>query len=383
LTSIPLGALADRIGSRTAWVIGAGVQGLLFCTYPLARGFWAFIVILCGVTLASSLENNGRNLYTIEAVPVEDRVRVLAFSRSALNIGFSIGALGAGAALAFNTTIAYDSMALAMAAGLLGSTYFILHLPRVAHDPAAIRTARASGGRFGVLRDRPFLAVVALNGLLLSQGTIFMQVMPLWVATRTDAHHVMLAVLFITNTVLAVLLQVPASRGAGTLHGAAMVMRWAGVATAACCPVFLLAHWSHGVVTIVLLMIGVTLVTGAELWQSAGGWGLSTLLPPPGNRGAYVGAFSLGSQVQSMVGPAALTYLAIRTGAVGWLVIAALMLGAAALCKPLVAWVERTPRIGAVTSPIGAVPGAQPPIEPEAISMQPGVDTSVNETASI
>jgi hypothetical protein len=35
--------------------------------------------------------------------------------------------------------------------------------------------------------------VVALNGLLLCNSTIFMQVMPLWVATRTDAKHVMLA----------------------------------------------------------------------------------------------------------------------------------------------------------------------------------------------
>jgi MFS family permease len=352
LTSIPLGALADRIGSRLAWMIGAGVQGLLFCAYPFARGFWPFLAILCSITLVSSLENNGRNLYTIEAVPPEDRVRVLAFARSALNIGFSIGALGAGVALAVNTVPAYDSMALAVAGGLLASTLFVARLPRTSHDPAAVRRARAAGGRFGVLRDRPFLAVTALNGLLLSQGTIFGQVMPLWVATRTDAHHVMLAVLFITNTTLAVLLQVPASRGAGTLPGVARVMRWAGLATAACCPVFLLTHFSGGAATVILLMVGVTLVTAGELWQSAGGWGLSTMLPPAANRGAYIGAFSLGGQLQAMVGPASLTYLAIRTGTIGWLVIAALLLGAAFLAKPVVTWAAATPRIGEAVEPV-------------------------------
>jgi hypothetical protein len=93
------------------------------------------------------------------------------------------------------------------------------------------------------------------------------------------------------------------------------------------------------------------LVTGGELWQSAGGWGISTLLPPAANRGAYIGAFSLGGQVQSMVGPAALTYLTIRTGAIGWLSIAVLLLGAAAVAKPLVAWAGRTQRIGEVVEP--------------------------------
>ncbi len=347
--SVPMGAVADRLGGRTAWLLGALLEGLLFCAYPLIRGFWPFLVILCALTFANTIGQPGRNMYTIEAIAPEDRVRVLAFSRSALNIGFSIGALGAGIALAINTRSAFIAMVLVNAAGLLINAFFVSRLPKI--ERSVHRSAAGPRvSRFSVLKDRPFLAVTGLNAVLLCYGTIFGEVMPLWVVTRTDAKHVMLAILFVTNTVLAVLLQVPASRGAETLPGIGRLMRRAGYAAAACCPVFLLARWSTGAVTIALLLAGVVLVTAAELWQSAGGWGLTTLLPPAGNRGAYLGTWSLGNQLQSMVGPAALTFLAIRTGGIGWLVIAALMLATSAFAVPVVAWAGRTERFGASSS---------------------------------
>ncbi len=345
--SVPMGVIADRLGGQRAWLVGALAEGLLFCAYPFIRGFLPFIGILCLLTLAGSISGPGRNMYTIEAIPPSDRVRVLAFTRSALNIGFSIGALGAGVALAINTRSAFIAMVLANAVGLLLNAFFVARLPRIEHVAHEARVSGPRVSRFSVLRDRPFLAVTALNGLLLCQGTIFAEVMPLWVVTHTDAKHVMLAILFITNTVMAVLLQVPASRGADTLPGIARLLRWAGWATAACCPVFFLSRWTTGAVTVVLLMTGVILVTAGELWQSAGGWGLTTLLPPAQNRGAYLGAWSLGGQVQSMVGPAALTFLAIKTGGIGWLAIAALLVIGSAIAKPIVAWAGRTERFGA------------------------------------
>lgn len=52
----------------------------------------------------------------------------------------------------------------------------------------------------------------------------------------------------------------------------------------------------------------------------------------------------LGPTAQSMVGPAALTWLAIGTGGWGWLLISALFVLAALATEPIVAWAGRTPR---------------------------------------
>jgi hypothetical protein len=62
--------------------------------------------------------------------------------------------------------------------------------------------------------------------------------------------------------------------------------------------------------------------------------------------------------VSRMVGPAALTFLAIQTGGWGWWVIAALFVACAVAVQPVVAWVQRTPRNGAVAPTGPAVDAA-------------------------
>jgi hypothetical protein len=283
---------------------------------------------------------SGRSVYSIEAIPREQRVRVLAFSRSALNIGFTVGVLAAGVVLTVNTRSAYHAMVLANAAGLLGSAACIARLPAVPR----VQVDERPEGRLGVLQDRPFLAVTVLCGVLLSYGTLMTEVIPLWLITRTNAPRVLLAVLFAVNTVMVVALQVLATRGTETLAGSARVLRRCGLVAALACPVVYLSGVTPVPVTVALLVLALVLITAAELWQSAGAWGVSTELAPAGRRGAYLGVFRLGPAAQSMVGPAALTWLAIGTGGWGWLLISALFVVAALAAGPVVAWAGRTPR---------------------------------------
>ena len=70
--------------------------------------------------------------------------------------------------------------------------------------------------RLAVLADRPFMAVSLLSGLLTAHQTLYLTVMPLWILTHTDAPKALIAGLVLLNTVLIVLLQVRASRGADT-----------------------------------------------------------------------------------------------------------------------------------------------------------------------
>ena len=64
-------------------------------------------------------------------------------------------------------------------------------------------------------RNVGFVVLAACNGVLSSNQVLLNVVVPLWLVERTDAPPVLLAWLFGTNTVLAVLLQVRASRGRG------------------------------------------------------------------------------------------------------------------------------------------------------------------------
>jgi hypothetical protein len=122
-------------------------------------------------------------------------------------------------------------------------------------------------------------------------------VVPLWLVERTDAPHVLLAWLFGTNTVMAVLLQVRASRGSETVPGALRAVRLCGWSFVLSCLVISLTHETVGWLSIVLIWLGHVTITGAELWQSASDWGFQAELSDHRRLGDYQGVWSLGYQV--------------------------------------------------------------------------------------
>jgi hypothetical protein len=357
-TSLPFGHLADRAGGRRIWVIGALAGAAAFLLYPLTTGFWTFLLILTFEATADVLANAGRAVYTAAALPREIRVRAMAFSRAYLNVGFTVGAGLGAAALALNSRTGLLLLVLANAAGLLVNAFFVARMPAVAALPREAPGPRPSA--WGVLRDHPYTALAAVLGLINLQETVLTVVLPLWAVTMTDAPKPILGALFALNTVLAVALQVAATRGAGSLRGSARLTRWAALAAAVACPVIAVSGATGGWVTVGVLAAGVVLATAAELWSSAASWFFQTEVPPPDQRGVYAGANRSVNGVARMVGPAALTALAIGTGGWGWWVIAALFAASAAAVNPVVAWVARTPRNGART-PVDPIPSAGRP----------------------
>jgi MFS family permease len=87
--------------------------------------------------------------------------------------------------------------------------------------------------------------------------------------------------------------------------------------------------------------VGHVTVTGAELFDSAGEWGLQAELSDPARRGEYQGVSQLGYTLGSVWAPAAYTFLAMEWGTPGWLVIAAIVLLAAVGVHPAARAAER------------------------------------------
>jgi hypothetical protein len=350
--SLPMGVLADRLGGRRSWVIGATLEGMVLATYPLARSFVEFVVLMVATTLADTLANAGRTIYTADAIPAEGRVRTMAFARSYLNIGFTIGAGVGSAALALNSTAALDGMVLLNAAVLLIDAVIVSRLlPVIAVGPHE----RVRRSPLAALKDRPYLALAALVAILLYHAVIFTDIIPLWAITHTDAPRAVLGGLFALSTVLAVLLQVPATRGTDSLPATVRLLRRAALASAVACPVAALAGLTRGGWTIAVLALAVVLTTATELWLSAAQWFFQTDVPPQALRGAYIGMGRMVSSIAATAAPAGLTLLAIQTGGWGWWVIAAVFLGCAFAAGPTVGWVARTPRVD------GSMPHLRPP----------------------
>jgi MFS family permease len=323
LFAVPMGKAADRIGPKRMWVFGAAAQAALYLAWPWIDGFVAFLAMMVVLELVGTAGGTGYGAYTLDVFPREERVRSQAFMRAALNIGFTLGALVGGLALAFDSNAVVRMVPLLTAAILAVNTLLITRLPDAEHD--TVPAAKEQLINPGALRNKGFLALNTCDGVLSSNQVLLNVVIPLWLVQETDAPRVLLAWLFGTNTVMAVLLQVAAARGVDTVERSLRAARISASFFVLSCGIVLVTHDTIGWTTIALVWLGHVTVTGAELFQSAAHWGFMSELSDPDRRGEYQGAAHLGGTVGNVWAPAAYTFLAMEWGTPGWLLIAAIV----------------------------------------------------------
>jgi MFS family permease len=338
--SVPAGRLADRIGARRLWLIASVLEALAYLAFPMVRGFLVFAILMAVLGTIETAARSGRGAYWLVIFERETRVRGMAYMRSARNIGYTLGAAAGGFALAIGTREAIIAVPLLTAFLLLLDVVLISRMPDVRRDLEAGIDAEddseespATSGVPG-LRNTGFVVLGLANGILGTNQVLLNVVVPLWLVERTDAPHTLLAWLFGTNTVMAVLLQVRAARGADTVAGCLRLTRWCGWSFVLSCLLIAVTHDTVGWVSILLIWAGHVTITGAELWQSAAAWGFLSELSDPDRLGEYQGVFQLGWQAASIIAPGLFTWLAMEQGAIGWAVIATIAVVAAVVSHP-------------------------------------------------
>jgi MFS family permease len=344
LLAVPLGKLSDRFGAKRVWALSSLVEAVLYLAW-LAAGSWvAFVAMMIVLQLVGTASRSARNAYRFDVFPREERVSSNAYFRAARNVGYTLGALLAGIALATNSDDVIRLVPVATAVLLLLNAGLVHRLPATgAHveTEAPLEEAVHATGRQSALRNRGFLVMSIFGGVLATHQVLLNVVIPLWLVEETDAPRVLLAWLFGTNTLMAVLLQVAAARGVVTVADSLRAQRRGAAFFVLSCGIVAVTHDTVGWVTIVLVWVGHVTVTGAELFNSAGDWGLQAELSDPAQRGEYQGVSQLGFTVGSVWAPAAYTFLAMEWGGPGWAVIAAIVVMAAVLIHPAARAAER------------------------------------------
>ncbi|MFF9913202.1 MFS transporter [Streptomyces sp. NPDC013457] len=251
-----------------------------------------------------------------------DRVRYQAIQRTTVNIGWSIGGLGAAAALATGSTRAY---ALLLVGNVL--TYLVIAALtlRCAEPPAPSRVAATSrtaedhapARPASPWRDRTFLAYTATDAALFLDDTILQVAVPLWIVHATTAPVGLAPLLLVLNTVLVVLFQVPLARfGATTPAARRLLVPLSGLLFAG--TLALAASATGGsALAITALVAGVIAFTFAEIIHATASWELSVALAPAEAQGAYLGVHGLAQSSQRFAGPLLVAGV-ISAGALAW-----------------------------------------------------------------
>ncbi|MGW7684404.1 MFS transporter [Kribbella sp. NPDC054772] len=329
--STPLGVVADRLGPQQTYVAFLLLQALTMTALTQVRSFGLYVVVAGLTAIADSGQRGAKGALIAGLAPPGRRVRTRAILRVATNIGMGVGMAAAGAVLAVDRREVYVVALLANAATYVVTAGLVrFGMPAVAQVPSATGPSGLTA-----VRDRRFLVFVGLDGVLSMHGALAQVGIPLWVATATDAPRWLISVLLVLNAVAVVLLQVRLARGTDRIAGAARAGRRAGLLLALTCLVLALTDVTSGALTIGLLVVAALAHVVGEMLQSAGGWGISFELAPPGAQGQYQGTYAMGHQIGDLVAPLVITTVAVSWGWPGWLLTAAVFL-VAGLFVPVV-----------------------------------------------
>ncbi len=349
--STPMGHVADVLGPRELMVWTTLVLGVLSLGYLFVGSFVGFVIVAVVLTLLDGASRAARGAVLASVGREGGRVRLRAYLRAVTNVGITLGGIVGGLALAVDRPGAYRAMIVLDAltfvlAGLIARR--LPHVPPVPHS--------GEGPRLVVLRDRPYVALTALNAVMTLHFGLLEVALPLWVIQRTEAPKWAIAVVVLVNTVCVVLLQVRMSRGVSTVRQGADATRRSGLVLAVACVVLAASGWGGPAVAVALLLAGSLVQVLGEMLQSAGSWALGFGLAPDDAQGQYQGLYSTGFALSSMLSPALLTTLVVVGGPAGWAVLAVLFAGSGFLAGPLARWALRTPPGPGLTRSEAATP---------------------------
>jgi MFS family permease len=330
--AVPAGKLVDRFGPKRMWALSALMQGSLFIVWPFIEGFPQYVALVLVMEVAGTLGGAAHGAYVLDVLPPAERVESRAYMYSALNVGFSIGAfLGAGAIAFGPDVLRWTPLMTALLFAF--NSVAVLRLPDATHDVRSDEPRKAPEGP-PAIRNKSWILVTFLTGVLWTNQVLLHTVIPIWLVTETDAPHVIVAILFATNTVMCIVLPRFTSRGIHDIETALRAVRRSAVFFALTCLVTLATHETFGWITILLFFVGHIVLTWAELYLSASGWTFEAELMDPRRRGDYQGVSELGGTLGRFWAPAVYGFLAMEWGAFGWLTIAAIVALAAAALHP-------------------------------------------------
>lgn len=367
------GRLADRFPVTRILVVAQLARGAALLAL-LSTNEYGLLVLYSALGALPDRASSVLTKLFAARVAGPHRIRYQAIQRTAVNIGWAVGAAGAAAALTVGTAASYRALLLANVASY--AVIAVLTL-RCAEPPAPSRIVTGPGvpvtGTRGPTpwRDRRYLAFTGSEIWLFLDDSILQVGFPLWIVHATTAPVGLAPLVLVLNSVLVIALQVPLSRFGKTRAAARRLLvpigaafLTGGVALAAS------ADGGPWFATVAVLVAAVAF-TIAEILHALSSWELSVSLAPGEAQGAYLGVHGLAQSAQRSLGPVVVG-AAVTAGPLAWPVLGATL---ALVCLAQHRFVGPSPHVPPPAGELGAgaprTRAAEDAVRPPAASPPP------------
>ncbi|KZB87458.1 MFS transporter [Amycolatopsis regifaucium] len=329
----PFGYLADRVGAREVLFGLQLVEGIAMLCYLFVRDFWPIALVTC-VMVACERAAPGIRIAVISGLTTgQERLESISTTRVMTQAGIVVGAGFGAIVLSIDTRAAYLALIVFCGIANLGCAALLRRVPHV----SSLRDLEIKRGVL-VLKDRPYLLITCLNGLLALCFGMLTAGVPLWIAAHTGAPPWVMGVLIGFNAVMIVLFQNRVSRAGATVRGAGRLGLWAGILLTASCLVFAASYHATGTFVLIVLIVAAAIHVAGELFFMGSGFGLSVGLTPQDAHGEYQGLFNTGQAAAIALAPGIMTVLLVEWGVTGWFALAVVFLVAGAGTKLVGDW---------------------------------------------
>ncbi|MFI0818928.1 MDR family MFS transporter [Streptomyces sp. NPDC021098] len=296
VSAVVAGVLTDRLGRRPTLLVAQVSTAVTVALLGFVRDPVAIAVMALLVGMAANASRPAVQAMMADIVAPEDRVRAFSLNYWAINLGFAFSAMAAGL-IARN---GYLTLFLADA-GMTLLTALIVFVKLPESRPQGQDAGRGADGKGvglgAVLRDRRFMAVVALTYLV---ATLFQQgYVALPVAMGADGlSSADFGLAIATNGVLIVVLQIPVTRFIEHRDPTRLLVIAA-----------LLTGYGFGLTafagSVGMYALAVAVWTLGEIISSPTQMGLVARLSPAHGRGRYQGMYVLAWSLASLTAPLA------------------------------------------------------------------------------
>lgn len=325
-----LGALVDRLGAKRVLLAGNALQAIGFLAYLVTDTFASVLLWTVVVTLGrTAFWGSYGNIVAAISLPGE-RERWFGFLGALRNVGFALGGLAAGAAIAVGTDRAFALVVLVNAVSYAVAFVLLLSVPRV--DPEVHEDL--PGTWADVLRDGPYRLLVAAQVGFSLPMMVLNFALPVYAVTVLDLPGWITGLVFTVNCLMVGLgqgLVVNALTGRVRYR----VLLFTQVAFAASFLVWLGASVVPVAAALVVMVLGGVVYTLAELTGGPVLGALAAESAPPHLRGRYLSLIQLAWNISGTIapllfawlldrGPQPLWWVLLATVAVGVLVVARL-----------------------------------------------------------
>jgi MFS family permease len=204
------GPLIDRLGGR--WTI---LASLVFLT--VGFGGYAVVTSVPAAFATSALAGIGNGAFwpsqstlITGLTPREQRPVAFAMQRVMMNLGVGLGGITGGLIASTDSVWSFRALFLVDAATFVA--YGLVVLSGVP-EPAAQRHRHALPGSYrDVVRDRVFVAVIAVNCLFITAGFALLEILPVYAKNHAGVSERGVGLIFFANTLTIVITQLPIAR---------------------------------------------------------------------------------------------------------------------------------------------------------------------------